>query len=557
MTIFCATSFFMLHEEVNRAIKLAFEAVELSSVNAVAVSSSRPGIDRQCNGVIAAAKRLQSNPNRMAARVADVLRQNPLFAEVTIADPGFINLRLANHVILQYAELRIPQVDHPLKIIIDFGGPNIAKALHVGHLRSLVIGESLRRILIARGHHVISDIHLGDWGLPMGMLIAALQRLYPEFPGVIPANFSQVINDLYPQAAQDCVTDPILRTEAQMFTVELQEGHHTAMWEAIRTASLASIKPEICRLGIQFDLEWGEADSRDHIQPLMRILREQMILHTSEEAQVVEITTANDHQPLPPLIFQKGDGGYTYAATDLTTIYMRQQFAPDAIIYVADQRQALHFEQVFRAAQYFNPAIKLTHIGFGTVNGMDGKPYKTRDGGVLTLSALLDAAVDQVQTRVEDVDLAEIVGIGAVKFADLITQRTSGYVFDLERMTATEGKTGPYLQYACVRIAKILATARDTASATIIIGKPIERELLLACANFSEMLILTEQRMMPNGLAEYAFELAQTFSKFYDSCEVLNAKPSIRASRLAICRNVYAILTQCLYLLGIEVPDRM
>jgi arginyl-tRNA synthetase len=534
---------------------------QVVGVEARSIISTRHGVDRQYNGLMSLAKAQGCDPMDMAETVATKLRHDPTFETVTAATPGFVNLRLSEAAILaavsECQALTLPP-NARQRVIIDFGGPNIAKALHIGHLRSLVIGESLRRILLARGHHVVSDIHFGDWGLPMGMLIAEVLHSYPGFPDKRPVGFGHLLERLYPEAVREA-SAPDRLLEAHVVASGLQAGELDWVWKVIREESLAVILPQIRRLDAHFDLLLGESDAQPYLATTLKALREHA--RTDAGATVIDVATPIDAAPMPPLIFQKADLSYTYAATDLATIMMRRQFPntrrrrTDRIIYVVDKRQALHFEQLFRAARKMMD-IELVHVGFGTVNGLDGKPFRSRDGGTPRLEDVLDAAVTAAIERMNDPDLAEMIGIGALKYADLVTHRESGYVFDLDRFLAVEGKTGPYVQYACVRLRRLLEAAEDQ-KGPVMIELPIEREILLTCANFPEIVGLAESKLLPNYVAEYAFTLAQVVSRFYQSCEVLRAESPLRESRLTICGIAHAVLTRCLTLLGIKVPEAM
>ena len=469
------------------------------------------------------------------------------------------------------------KVKHPSTILLDFGGPNIAKALHVGHLRSLVIGESLRRIFTIRGYDVISDIHLGDWGLPMGMLIGGLIHKYPNVAAFsvhgnepIPENLAEQLEVMYPEVVAECKANPARMDEAKQIVSILHQKtnpewndpfaeDYKLAWKAIRNASISKIVTNIDRLGTQFTRWNGESTVNDLLTELIDDIED--FTKIDAGATVIDVALPTDKKPMPPLIFKKSDDGYTYAATDLATIWDRLSDGLTKIIYVVDNRQSLHFEQLFRAIKLILPSIKtdLIHAGFGTINGTDNKPYKTRDGGVPTLDWMLDTVVAKAKERTSDPKDAEIIGIGAIKFADLITNRESGYVFDIDRIMALEGKTGPYLQYAAVRLQHILNKV-DTSPSRL--GGPIEitceaeRDLLLTCANFPEILELAERNLAPNYIAEYAYTLAEKFSTFYKSCYVVDYGV-VNKSRVEICLVAQGYLKVCLDLLGIEIPGAM
>ncbi len=533
----------------------------------VRTQRAQPGYDRQIVSVMALAKQQGISPKDLAEKIAGSLASNPLFSSTAVSGPGFINLTIADDAIIAGAQKATGSLAGETKkmFLIDFGGPNVAKALHVGHLRSLVIGESLRRILKARGHKVISDIHFGDWGLPMGMLIDRLTWGANGRVGLTsknaPNDLAQLLERIYPDVVAECKANENRMASAQAMMVALQEGDRMAheAWIAIRQASLNAVLPQIERLGAHFDLLNGESNSATEIANIEALL--QGHIEHDDGAYIIPVARADDKKPLPPLIFRKSDGGYTYAATDLMTIVQRGRYNYDHLLYVVDNRQADHFKQVFRAASHFYSG-KMTHIGFGTVNGVDGKPFKTRDGDVPTLKWMLDEAVAKASERTVDPQRAEKIGLAAVKFADLITTRHSGYVFDLDRIVNPEGKTGPYLQYACVRIGQIVKKVPPKRNAVIQITHPAERDLLLACAYFPEAVAMAEQyslqedkHFMPSVVAEYAFDLAQKFSTFYQACRVVGSPEE--ESRVAICNITALVLMYCLYLLGIEVPEEM
>ncbi len=555
----------------------AFARAGLPTDTIKALWSNRPDLgDVQCNAAMSLAKVVRRSPRDIAMMIVEELSHQSNIAAATIEGPGFINIRFDDAAIVSCAMAQINDIAFGIstdarRILIDFGGPNIAKPLHVGHLRSLVIGESIRRILQFAGCDVISDIHLGDWGLQMGMLLSELQRRWPalfvlenverlELPFTV-----DELNTIYPSVAAAARNDPIRMEAAREATARLQAGDekYLKVWSALRMMSLEGQRKDIELLGAHFDHFLGESDSQRFLNDLRMRFEAKKLLRESDGAMIVEVAETNDNQEVPPLIFSKSDGSLLYSTTDLATILMRErEYHPDEIIYVVDQRQALHFIQVFRAARMAGIATdtRLTHAGFGTVNGVDGKPYRTRDGNVAQLSELIDDAIEKARERVSSSseDAARLVGIAALKFADLDSYRTSGYVFDPDKLVSFEGRTGPYVQYACVRMKSILAKAGDFASGTEIkISKAIERELLLACAQFPDVVESARVQLAPNEITEFAFKVAKIFSRFYNECEILTADAVTRASRLMICALVHNLLERCLWLLGIEVPEKM
>jgi len=541
------------------------------NIDVVLKPNRTPGFDFQCNDVLSIASKLGQSPRAVAAGIVEAMANSHVFDTVSVGGPGFINLKLstaflekASMHLQACADLGLPDLGRGQRVVIDFGGPNVPKPLHVGHLRSFVIGESLQRILKAVGYEVISDIHWGDWGLQMGMLLFQISREHKEawVAQEVPEFDIFALEAMYRAAAKASKEDDAVLAEARRLTQELQGGNQylRAVWSKMREVSLSSIAKNIEKLGARFDLMLGESDVNDLLPSMIEELKDKCILRPSDGALVADV--ADDK---PPLIVVKSDGAALYGATDLATIKQRtSEMAATKILYVVDQRQEQHLQSVFAVARKagYDLGASFIHVAFGTVNGKDGKPFKTRDGGVAKLTDLLETTVEQAKQRVSDRDdaIAEMIAVGALKFADLSTDRLSGYVFDPERMTAPEGKTGPYLQYACVRIESIVAKAGrlsvDKGEPEIVVSHECERQLLLACLNYPVAVQAAAERYQPKEIAEFAFSLAQAFSRFYAECQVVE-QGRVNESRLAICRLVGAILNQCHYLLGIDVPKRM
>ncbi|WP_237478969.1 arginine--tRNA ligase [Lichenibacterium dinghuense] len=568
---------------VDDKLRRAFARASLPVEGVRSVPATRPEFgDFQCNAAMALGKAAKRNPRDLAAAVAETLRADPDFASVEVAGPGFLNLRLADGFVAGLAReqaasptLGIVQTGGA-PVLLDFGGANVAKPLHVGHLRSLVIGESLSRIFQAQGLETVSDVHFGDWGLQMGMLIGAIRRAHP---GRAPGTVGEVIGidemqRLYPEAAAACKADPGRMAEARALTAALQGGDAEARadWAALRATSFADQKGDFDRLGAHFDLYLGESDVQATVDRLVPDLMARGVAERDDGAVVIAVAEPSDTKQIPPLMLEKSDGAATYGTTDLATIADRPDNAESRhcgrYVYVVDERQSLHFTQVFRAARRAGlaPGVAFTHVGFGTVNGLDGKPYKTREGGVARLRDLLDEAVAKARERVDasdpDVDaeeLAQQVGLAAVKWADLSTGRLGGYVFNLERMMSFEGNTGPYVQYACVRIGAIAARAKAAGAeaSAIALGHPAERALAMACLGLPNAVEAAAAGAAPNEIAGFAFAVAQSFSRFYTECPVLAAGEDERAARLALCELAFAVLSRALWMLGIAVPRRM
>lgn len=557
--------------------------------------SDRPDLAQfQCNGALAAAKLAKSPPRAIAERVAAHLRSESMFAKVELAGPGFINLdvtdnALADRSARMAADERVgaPESGAGKTLVIDFGGPNIAKPMHVGHLRASIIGDSLQRLFRANGWHVLSDVHLGDWGLPMGQLIAEIRHrgiapiyfdanYYGPYPKESPVTTDE-LEELYPAASAACKADPARLEEARRATAGLQAGRpgYRALWRHFFEVSEQGLKREFASLGVRFDLWKGEADVDSLIQPMIANLKAQHLAEESEGALIVRVDEPGDKKEMPPLILLKSDGAVLYGTTDLATIVNRvRSYDPDLILYVVDQRQHVHFEQVFRTARKagLNGKAMLEHVGFGTVNGPDGKPFKTRAGGVTKLYELIMMATDEAALRLkeqglaaeyppqEQAEIARTVGLAAIKFADLANYRTSDYVFDLARFTRFEGRTGPYLQYAAVRIQSILrkADGEGYVRAAPLICSTEERRLLLQLLALTDAMVAAEMRRAPNVLCDYAFALAQEFSRFYTAHHILSETDvALRAARLGLCDLTLRVLVKVLDLLGIEVPARM
>ncbi|MGP1395103.1 MAG: arginine--tRNA ligase [Inquilinaceae bacterium] len=573
----------------------AFVAAGLPSDLGSVVPSSRPDLGQfQCNGALPAAKLAKRPPRDIAEAVAATLRDNPLFADVSLAGPGFLNLTVTDAELARHADaliadprLGVPVKTEPATVVLDFGGPNIAKLMHVGHLRASIIGESLQRLFRFAGDRVISDVHMGDWGLPMGMLISALALRHPDLPyfdpaatGPFPSDSPVTMEDLealYPAAAAACKDDPARLDAARQATAELQAGRpgYRALWQHFANVSIAGMQREFGSLGVSFDLWKGEAAVHDLIEPMVADLKARGLAVESQGAVVVPVAREDDKTEIPPLILLKSDGGVMYGTTDLATIVDRvAEIDPDFMLYVVDQRQHLHFEQVFRAARIggLNGHAVLEHIGFGTMNGPDGKPFKTRAGGVMRLQDLIAMAGDEARVRLEEAglaadasdteraEIARMVGIAAVKFADLSNPRLSNYIFDLERFTRFEGKTGPYLQYAAVRIKSLLrkAAAEGFSAGPVQPPGPGARALVLELGRFPDVVTGAYDTRSPHELCDFAFGLAQEFSRFYQNCHILSeSDPAVRGSWLALAGLTLEMLELVLSLLGIEVPDRM
>jgi arginyl-tRNA synthetase len=578
-----------LARELSRAAGAAFAAEGLNPEFGLVQVSDRPDLAQfQCNGAMAAAKAAKANPRAIAEKVAARLKSDPRFAKVEIAGPGFINLDLTDAALdARMAGPEAATLPNGKTAIIDFGGYNIAKPLHVGHLRSSIIGDCLQRLFRANGWKVVSDVHLGDWGLQMGQLISEIEvrgiapiyfdeNFKGPYPDISPVTMED-LEELYPAASAACKADPERLESARRATQRLQEGRpgYRALWRHFVNVSEAGLTRETASLGVSFDLWNGESSVHDLIAPMLHDLKARGLAQMDEGALVIPVAEESDKKPMPPLLLVKSDGGVLYGTTDLATVVERMRdHHPDLILYVVDHRQHGHFEQVFRAAKKtgISGSALLEHAGFGTINGPDGKPFKTRAGGVMKLYDLIAMAVVEAKSRLaeqglgedystqEKETIAKQVALATIKFADLSNHRTTDYIFDLERFSKFEGKTGPYLQYAAVRIKSILRRAgeEEHATGTPRIHSPEERALVLQLLSQGDAMLSAEQKRAPNILCDYAFTLAQNFSRFYAAHHILSeSDEDLRASRLGLCAEVLAVMTQTLDLLGIAVPERM
>ena len=574
----------------------AFASQGLDSSYGAVVVSARPDLAQfQCNGSMAAAKTARKNPREVAQSVIDSLGDTTPFADLSLAGPGFINITLTDSYLAGYVDsLQEPsrfgtEVSDSKKIVVDYGGPNVAKELHVGHLRPAIIGESIKRTLKFLGNDVVSDVHLGDWGMPYGQLIAELEDRFPELPYFdesqtdgYPNESPVTIDDLqvmYPEASARAKADQEFAARARAAVVALQDGRpgYRALWQHMRNISIDAIKKVYDRLNVHFDLWHGESTINHRLQPMVKRLVEDGYAYESDGALVIDVMTDEDTKELPPFLLIKSDGASLYTTWDLATIEDRvEDLGAKELIYVVDVRQSLHFEQVFRAAYKTGIApdgTVLDHSGNGTVNGPDGKPFKTRDGGLLRLRELIDMVVARAAERLEEneiatdfgdaekADIAEKVGLAALKYGDLQNHRSSNYIFDVDRFTSFDGKTGPYLLYGAVRMQSVL---RESGSRGLAAGPLIaptvdqERNLMLQLARLPEVVARAAEHRAPNHIAEYAYELVADFSRFYEACHILREQDMERqASWLHLIELALAELTLLLDLLGIDVPERM
>lgn len=594
-----------LKRTLSEAVAAAFASLGLPADLGRVTASDRPDLaDFQSNGALAAAKRVGKNPRELASAVAEHLRGDGRLASVEVAGPGFINLKLAEGELSRRANeiAADPRaggelVEAPRRVLVDYGGPNVAKPMHVGHLRSSIIGESIKRLYRFRGDEVVGDAHFGDWGYQMGLLIGAVTDENPTIAAAVeawnartdlpanwielePAEFEAIaladLDRLYPVAAAKGKAEPAYRDRARKLTAELQAKRPGAylLWRRFAKVTRVALERDFHALGVDFDLWKGESDVDPLIEPMVADLAAKGLLVDDQGAKIVRVAREGDKRELPPLLVVSSEGSAMYGTTDLATILDRKNtFDPQLVIYCVDQRQADHFEIVFRAAYLADYAKdgQLEHIGFGTMNGTDGKPFKTREGGVLKLNDLIQMTRDKARERLHEAglgenlpeaefeDIADKVAVAALKFADLQNFRGTSYVFDLDRFTSFEGKTGPYLLYQAVRVKSLLrkAAGEGAQGGPVVIAEPAERDLALTLDAFDAALTEAYDKKAPNAVAEHAYRLSQSFSKFYAACPILQAEPAVRASRLTLAQTTLRQLEQALDLLGVAVPERM
>ncbi len=544
----------------------------------------------QCNGAFAGAKLYKKAPFMIADDVAKVLQSEGIFSKVDVVKPGFLNLTLSDDYMLKLTKeieadkfCGVPQAEKPQTIIIDYGGPNVAKPLHIGHLRSAIIGESLKRLARACGNTVYGDVHLGDWGLQIGLVIAELNERYPDWKcfsedfnadtDTVEPLSAELLCEVYPFASKKSKENEDFKAKAHTATFELQNGRagYIALWKEILRVSIADLKDNYSKLDVDFDYWYGESDADKYIPELMKILEDKKLSYESNGALVVDVELESDKAPMPPVIVRKSDNSSIYATTDLATIIQREKdFHPNKIWYVVDKRQELHFTQVFRCARRAElvPAeTELEFLGFGTMNGSDGKPYKTRDGGVMRLSDLIETVTNASLQRLENSSFvseddresyARKLGMAAVKFGDLINHRSKDYIFDLDKFLSSEGKTGIYLLYTVSRINSIMKKAGDAKAEFTGIYTDEERELMLKLIMTGDVFNYAMDEKAPNYICENAYQLAVSFSRFYHENHIMDEKDEAKkASWLALAKLVRTVITKHLDILGIETVENM
>lgn len=581
---------------ITEEVKAAFEKAGYDGAYGRVTLSNRPDLcEYQCNGAMAAAKAYRKAPIMIAKDVVEKLGDSQALELAEAVNPGFINLKLAGDCLVQYLNdmrcadhLGAETAKEPRKIIIDYGGPNVAKPLHVGHLRSAIIGESIKRIGRFLGHEVIGDVHLGDWGLQMGLIITELRKRQPElvyfkddfsgeYPQEAPFTISE-LEEIYPAANAKSKEDEAYKAEALEATHQLQMGKpgYRALWKHILQVSVSDLKKNYAKLNVDFDLWNGESDVQDTIAPMVKELREQGLAYEDQGAVVVDVKEETDTKEVPPCMILKSDGAALYTTTDLATIVERmEQYQPDEILYVVDKRQEMHFIQVFRCARkagMVKEDTKLTFLGFGTMNGKDGKPFKTRDGGVMRLENLIreineemyKKIVDNRSIKEEDAQAtAKIVGLSAIKYGDLSNQASKDYIFDIERFTSFEGNTGPYILYTTVRIKSILnrylEEGGDLKEVRMICpASESEKALMLEAGKFNGMIAGAFEEKAPHKICSYIYDLANAFNRFYHETKILTEEdPEQKKSFIALLILVKDVLEVCIHMLGFDAPERM
>ncbi len=579
---------------ITNRVKQAFAECGYDSKYGAVSVSNRPDLCQyQCNGALAAAKEYRKAPIAIANEIVAKLADFDMLSQCEAIMPGFINMSLKPEAIANYVfamgqdeKFLVGEPENKQTIVVDYGGPNVAKSLHVGHLRPAIIGEAIKRILRFAGHEVIGDAHLGDWGLQIGLIITELKRRKPDLPyydesytGEYPteAPFTMAeLEEIYPYASAYSKENEEYKEEARHATYLLQNKHrgYNALWNHIMTVSMEDLKKNYKKLQVEFDLWKKESDAQPYIPEMIEHMKAGGFTRISEGALVVDVKEETDTKELPPCMILKSDGATLYNTTDLATIVERMKlFHPDNIIYVVDKRQDLYFDQIFRCARktgLVEKDTKLTFIGFGTMNGKDGKPFKTRDGGVMKLESLVGSIAEEVYRKMESRDLSEeemrsiseMVGLAALKYGDLSNQANKDYVFDIERFTSFEGNTGPYILYTMVRIKSILTKAGQlpemvTSASNREYGED-EVNLLLTASRFGEMLERAAEELAPHKLCQYMYELSNQFNSFYHANKILAEEDETKRQEwLTLLQVTLSILSAGAQMLAFDVPDRM
>lgn len=584
----------LISDEMKDAFEQAGYARDLGKVTL----SNRPDLcEYQCNGAMAGAKQYKKAPIMIANDVAVKLSDSKVFGAAEAVAPGFLNLTLRPEFVGGYVrDMRLDrkygleETKNPAKIVIDYGGPNVAKPLHVGHLRSAIIGESVKRIARYMGHNVVGDIHLGDWGQPMGLIMNELKARKPElvyfdenytgeYPSEPPFSIAE-LEEIYPFASRRSKEDEAYKEDAMACTYKLQSGvrGYRALWDHIIAVSVADLKKNYERLNVEFDLWNGESAVHDRIPQMVEAMKEGGYAYVSEGALVVDVKEDTDTKEVPPCMILKSDGAALYNTTDLATIMMRMEVErPDRILYVVDKRQELYFEQVFRCARktkLVKEDTELKFLGFGTMNGKDGKPFKTREGGVMRLENLIREINDEMFCKIKEsrettdeeaAATAQVVGLAALKYGDLSNQAGKDYIFDIDRFTSSEGDTGPYILYTIVRIKSILAKYMESGNNIQAVQNEIkapvsdsEKQLMLALAKYNTSVEAACEEYAPHKICAYIYDLANAFNHFYHETKILAEEDEVKkAGWIALLVLTRDVLETSIDLLGFSAPERM
>ena len=581
---------------ISQEVMNAFAACGYDAAYGKTGVSNRPDLcEYQCNGAMAAKKVYKKAPILIAQDVAAALQGNPVFEEVSAVNPGFINIRVSGSFLAEYlrgmqadGRLSVEKAEQPQKIVIDYGGPNVAKPLHVGHLRSAIIGESIKRICRFVGHEVIGDVHLGDWGLQMGLIITEVKKRQPElvyfdesytgdYPAEAPFTISE-LEEIYPTASAKSKEDASYKEEALEATAKLQDGvrGYRALWQHILNVSVADLKRNYANLNVEFDLWKKESDAQPYIPEMVENMKKEGYAYQDQGALIVDIKEESDTKEVPPCIILKSDGAALYTTTDLATIIERMKlFRPDQIIYVVDKRQEMHFTQVFRCARktgLVDESTRLRFQGFGTMNGRDGKPFKTREGGVMRLETLIADINAQMYKKItenhevdpaEAAETAKLVALSAIKYGDLSNQASKDYIFDTDKFTSFEGNTGPYILYTIVRIKSILNKYRagggcvEDAQAACP-SNDSEKALMMELVKLNGVVEQAFEEIAPHKICSFIYDLANAFNRFYHETRILAEEDEQRKKGwIALLELTRAVLEQCIDLLGFSAPERM
>ena len=565
--------------------------------------SNRPDLcEYQCNGAMAAAKEYKKAPFMIADEVVEKLAANPIFAKAESVKPGFLNLKIGEAYLADYVakmqedegRFGCEKTEAPKTIMIDYGGPNVAKPLHVGHLRSAIIGESVKRIGKFMGHNVIGDVHLGDWGLQMGLIITELKQRRPElvyfddaytgeYPEEAPFTISE-LEEIYPTASKKSKEDEAYKEAAMQATFELQHGKrgYQALLKHILNVSVTDLKRNYANLNVSFELWKGESDAQPYIPDMVQKMKDDGFAYISDGALVVDVKEDTDTKEIPPCMILKSDGASLYNTTDLATMVWRMKdYNPDEIIYVVDKRQELYFTQVFRCARktgIVKPETELKFLGFGTMNGKDGRPFKTRDGGVMRLEHLISGINEEMLAKIQEnqktkenlgisteeaENTAKMVALAAIKYGDLSNQASKDYIFDIDRFTSFEGNTGPYILYTIVRIKSILnkyhGLGKDDSGAVIEAAhSKSEKDLMLELSKFNAVMESAFEETAPHKICSYIYDLANAFNSFYHGTKIMSEEnETVQKSYIRLLELTKSVLETCIDVLGFSAPERM